>query len=161
MSSIAGLIAGAKQLLASARTVGAVLLARSAGASEDSDSLTSLVAGPRGGLLTEQPATTHLGSVALEKSHVVSPTPCVLRSLRAINTSGSTVYLMVFDTTSLPADGAVPNRAPVPITTNNINGADWPAGTSLSVGCVVVLSSTVATLTLVSTACGWFDAEVS
>lgn len=53
MASFTDLIAGAKQLLAGMLTRGAILLVRSNGAAESTDSLTSLQAGPNGGLMTE------------------------------------------------------------------------------------------------------------
>lgn len=105
-------------------------------------------------------AATHVGSSALEKSHVIKATPGTLRSVKALNTSGATLYLHVFDLTALPANGTAPDRTPIPIAAGDVNGDSWPGGTTMAVGCVAALSSTIATLTLAATSCGWFDAEV-
>ncbi len=105
-------------------------------------------------------AAIHVGSSALEKSHVIKATPGTLRSVKALNTSGATLYLHVFDLTALPANGTAPDRTPIPIAAGDVNGDSWPGGTTMAIGCVAALSSTIATLTLASTSCGWFDAEV-
>lgn len=105
--------------------------------------------------------STFVGSSALEKSHVASAVPCNLRSAKALNTSVSTVYLMIFDSATLPANGTAPSRIPIPIASGDVNGDVWQGGTTLAAGCVVALSSTLSTLTLVATSCGWFDCEVS
>lgn len=114
-----------------------------------------------GGLVMSQSPATFVGSSALEKSHVASATPCNLRSAKALNTSASTVYMMVFDSATLPANGTAPSRIPIPIASGDVNGDVWQGGTIMSTGCVVALSSTLSTLTLVATSCGWFDCEVS
>lgn len=113
-----------------------------------------------GGLLVRDVPSTHVGSSALEKSHVVSAIPCRLRSAKALNNTGSDLWLYVLDATALPGDGATPSRIPIPVPAGEVNGDVWPGGTTLATGCVLALSSTLATLTIVSTSDGWFDAEI-
>jgi hypothetical protein len=103
---------------------------------------------------------THIGSSSLEKSHVISASPCALRSAKALNSSGSDMWLHVFDAASLPSNGTVPSRTPIPVSAGSVNGDTWAGGTLLATGCVLALSSTLSTLTLISTSDGWFDAEV-
>lgn len=102
---------------------------------------------------------TRVGSAALEASHIISASACTLRSAKAYNSSGGTLYLQVFNAASLPANGTAPARTPIPVLAGDVNGDAWEGGTRLSTGCVLALSSTIATLT-VAGAVGWFDAEV-
>ncbi len=102
----------------------------------------------------------HVGSGALEKSHVASAVPCTLRSAKALNNSGSDLWLFVLDAAALPGDGATPSRIPIPVPSGQVNGDTWQGGTALATGCVLALSSTLATLTLVATTDGWFDVEI-
>lgn len=96
------------------------------------------------------------------KSMVVSTAPCVLRRATATNDSDAAMWLMVFDLAALPVNGTAPDRTPIPIAAGSINGDDWAAagGTQFVNGCVVALSSTVATLTLIATDEGFFDSEI-
>lgn len=102
---------------------------------------------------------TNIHSPALEASHVLSATPCKVRSVKAINTGAAPLYLMLFDAAALPANGTAPSRVPIPIAAGDVNGDTWEGSTAFATGCVAALSSTVATLT-VAGAVGWFDAEV-
>ncbi len=113
------------------------------------------------GTIDVTPATTtHVGSVAPEKSFVVSAVPCTLVQATVINNSGVDVWLHIFDLAALPIDGTAPDRTPIPVGAADVNGIEWTRGTVMAVGCVVALSSTLATLTLIAGDDGWFDAEV-
>jgi hypothetical protein len=111
-------------------------------------------------LLVRASPGTRVGSSALEQSHVVSGSACTLRSAKALNNTASDLWLYILDAATLPSNGAAPSRTPIPVPAGSVNGDTWAGGTSLATGCVLALSSTLATLTLVSTANGWFDAEI-
>lgn len=115
-----------------------------------------------GGNLLTSPgvaSTTHVGSSALEASHVVATAARSLYRAACLNSSGVDLWLFVLDATILPADGAVPSRTPIPCPAGSIGIDEWQGGTALTTGCVLALSSTLATLTIAG-AVGWFDAEV-
>ncbi len=84
----------------------------------------------------------------------------MIRSAKALNNTATDLWLYVLDAAAVPIDGTVPSRIPIPVPAGSVNGDVWPGGTTLTTGCVLALSSTLATLTLVSTANGWFDAEI-
>lgn len=105
--------------------------------------------------------TTNVSSSAYEKSHVVSNAPCTLVSWGVTNKGVSDLWLLVFDATALPANGTVPSRRPIPVPAGYPGGDERARGTSLAVGCVLALSTTSSSLTLVGTDDGWFDAEVA
>ena len=102
----------------------------------------------------------HVGSGSLETYNIVSSAACTLRSIKALNNSGSTLYLHTFDANSLPIDGTPPDRTPIPIGAGSVNGDQWEGGTVMFNGCVAALSSTLATLTIIVSNDAWFDAEV-
>jgi hypothetical protein len=105
----------------------------------------------------------HVGSSALEKSHVVSASPCRLYRATVLNTGASAAYLLIFDSTASIAalEGTAPSRTPIPVAAGQPNGDEWPIRpTQLTAGCILALSSTPATLTLIAGSEGWFDAEV-
>ena len=104
--------------------------------------------------------STHVGSSALEKSHVISTAACRMRSVKAMNSGGADLWLHVFDAAALPSNGTAPDRTPIPVPAGDVNGDTWEGGTALASGCVAALSSTLATLTLVGSNVGWFDAEI-
>ena len=99
-------------------------------------------------------------SAALAASYVASEVPCVVRRATVTNTSGGTLYLHVFDAAALPADTAVPIVSPVTVAAGTNNGNDWrPEGVAFAVGCVLALSSTLDTLTIVGSSVGRFFVE--
>jgi hypothetical protein len=130
------------------------------GTSDGSINVT-LVGGAVGGQTVKIAVGTHVGSSALEKRHIVSNAACTLRSAKAINSGMADLYLFVIDAAALPGDGATPSRIPIPVPAGSVNGDVWQGGTALSNGCVLALSSTLATLTLVASDVGWFDAEIN
>jgi hypothetical protein len=104
---------------------------------------------------------THVGSAALEKSHVISTAPCAVRYVKALNSGAGAAWLHVFDLAALPSNGTAPDRTPIPVAAGSVNGDTWgDRGTPFAVGCVVALSSTLDTLTLIAGSEAWFDAEV-
>lgn len=99
-------------------------------------------------------------SAALAASYVASETACVVRRTTVTNTSGGTLYLHVFDAIALPADTAVPLTSPITVAAGTNNGNDWrPEGVKFTNGCVLALSSTLDTLTIVGSSVGRFFVE--
>ena len=99
-------------------------------------------------------------TAALGKSYVASEVPCVVRRATVTNTSGGTLYLHVFDAIALPDPGAVPLTSPTTVAAGTNNGNDWrPEGVKFTNGCVLALSSTLDTLTIVGSAAGRFFVE--
>ena len=97
-------------------------------------------------------------SGGLAKSAVLCVQKALVKRVWADNTGGAIAYLMLFDATTLPADGTVPalERA-IPIgQAGEIVFGD--VGENFQTGLVAALSSTAGSLTLVATAVGWFQA---
>jgi len=101
-----------------------------------------------------------VSSSTAEKSHVILAAPGVLYRALATNTGASDAYLFVLDATSLPADGALPAPGTVPIlvAAGTSNGDEFRSGLTMATGCVLALSTTVASLTLVGSNVGLFAA---
>lgn len=79
---------------------------------------------------------------------VASTAPTQLFSVTAENSSGSDLWLLVFDATSLPANGTAPTLAPVKITAGATGGYDFNiAGCHFSNGIVAANSTTDRALT--------------
>lgn len=110
-------------------------------------------------LASHQPVTPKR-SDGLKASFVASAAPCILKRATVTNTSAGTLYLHIFDASSLPGVGAVPITTPVAVAAGSSNGDDWrPEGLRLEEGCVVALSSTLDTLTIVGSDVGRFFVE--
>ena len=103
---------------------------------------------------------TGASSAALEKSLVVMSAPGTLYRALVTNTDTSDNYLFVLNAASLPANGALPAPGTVPILVpaGTSNGDEFPGGLTMSTGCVLALSTTVASLTLVGSDVGLFSA---
>ena len=101
-----------------------------------------------------------VSSSTAEKSHVILAAPGVLYRALATNTGVADAYLFILDATSLPADGALPAPGTVPIlvSAGTSNGDEVRSGLTMATGCVLALSSTVASLTLVGSNVGLFSA---
>ncbi len=107
-------------------------------------------------LLTPQPAAAQglraagvtKKSETITNSFVVTTRASTLYSVTAYNASASDLYLLVFDATSLPANGAVPHLPPVKVTANTTAGYDFNiGGCKFPTGIVVATSTTPITLT--------------
>ena len=103
---------------------------------------------------------TGVSSPSAEKSRVVMASTGTLYRALVTNTGGSDAYLFVLDATSLPANGALPAAGTVPIlvAAGTSNGDEFPGGLTMATGCVLALSSTVASLTLIGSNVGLFSA---
>lgn len=67
------------------------------------------------------------------------------------NYSGSTLYLMIFDSSTNQLAGATPHITPVAIPTGSVGGKSWVAGMPFDYGVNVALSTTPRSLTNAST----------
>ena len=103
---------------------------------------------------------TGVSSAAAEKSKVVLAAPGTLYRALVTNTGVADAYLFVLDATSLPANGALPAAGTVPIlvAAGTSNGDEFPGGLTMATGCVLALSTTVASLTLIGSNVGLFSA---
>lgn len=96
-------------------------------------------------------------SRALASSAVVKTGPGYLYGMTVTNTSASSQYLLLFDATAVPADGAIPILAKS-LAANDATGFAWlPARTFLT-GLVVCNSSTNTSKTIGSANC-FFDVQ--
>lgn len=100
-----------------------------------------------------------ISSTAYEKSHVLKETPGYLVSLVGYNSKASAQFIQIFNSATVPANGAVPIYTfTVPATSNF--SLDIPAaGANFSTGIVVTNSSTGPTKTIGSDDC-WFTAVI-
>jgi hypothetical protein len=89
-------------------------------------------------------------SGASAASLVVFTGPGQLLNVQCLNGAGATNTVQVFDATSLPANGTVPDMSPgSPVSVSTSQISDFGAhGTSFNLGCVVAKSTTVGTLTI-------------
>ena len=103
---------------------------------------------------------TSVNSGALGKSHIFADAACRLRAVRATNAGVADAWLQVFDAVALPNAGTMPDRCPVLVPAGLSNGDEYTDGTPLTNGCVVALSTTRDTLTLIGGDVARFFAEV-
>jgi len=88
-------------------------------------------------------------STAWEASRVVATNSSIFYSAALSNKGGSNLYLMVFDASSLPANGTVPTMPPLLVgTTDTRSISNLPLPDKFSTGIVVAASSTQENLTV-------------
>lgn len=93
-----------------------------------------------------------------EASRVVKAGAGSLFGFSGYNNGAAAIWVHVFDTAQVPANGAVPVTV-VSVAGNGEFSADWGLwGRAFQAGCVLAGSSTLASLTLVGAVC-WFDAQ--
>lgn len=98
-----------------------------------------------------------LSASAPATNQTIKASPGTLERVGAFNNSGGKVYLMVFDATTLPLNGATPTLAPQAIAADTYAFINFNApGRVFTTGIVVAFSSTATTLT--ATTGGMFDA---
>ncbi len=91
-------------------------------------------------------------SGALAASLIASANPSRLYSVTGYNSSASDQYIQVHDTTSVPANGAVPKLVLVAYAGTAFS-FDFPTGRICATGITICNSSTAATKTLGSADC--------
>ena len=127
--------------------------AEEAGLGRDPDTIAGLLREFRAAGL---PLNTH--SNVYENAHAVKSGPGYLFGFTVYNSKGSGQFIQVFDSSTLPAEGAVPETF-FDIATVVAKGVQWlPLGRSFLRGIYLVNSSTGPTKTIGSADC-FFDAQ--
>lgn len=90
----------------------------------------------------------------LVASRVISTKPCKLFSVLVLNTSGSTQYIQIHETTSLPNNGQKPVLPSMPVAAGQFAAIDLgvPAGVDLA-ACTICNSSTADVKTIGAADC--------
>ena len=96
-------------------------------------------------------------SPALAASFIIKPTMGVLYGLTVTNTKAAAQFVLIFDSETVPGNGAVPLIAKSMAASDAV-GFSWFPGRTFTAGIVVCNSSSQATLTLGSADC-LFDAQ--
>lgn len=82
-------------------------------------------------------------STALEASHVLSATGGQLNRIDIFNSKGTAQFILIINSATLPADGAVTLLyPPIPIAANELKTIVFPRALTASTGIVVSNSST-------------------
>lgn len=106
-------------------------------------------------------APTNVTSTANEASHVLKNAPGVLYSITGYNAKTSSQFIQLHNTTSVPADTAVPVITfIVPASSNFSLDFGGKFGRYFSTGISICNSSTQQTKTVGTTDC-WFDAQIT
>lgn len=92
---------------------------------------------------------TNYFSDSLRDKDVIAFAPCIVKEIRVTNASGATRYLLLFNTSAVPADGSAPSLIPIPILNGATVSITYPeGGRYLSTGLSWCSSTTQATKTL-------------
>ena len=94
----------------------------------------------------------------LENARVVKSGKCRLYGFSGTNTKASAQFILAFDATAIPANGAVPKFVMTAAASSDFWVSWTPAWRDFPDGCILCNSSTAATLTIGSADC-WFDAQ--
>ena len=94
---------------------------------------------------------------------VEAASPCIFLDVIALNKGAATLYVMVFDTTSVPANATIPLFQPVPVpagtqvvfSLNDLTGGGTLVGMKTTNGLCWAASTTVASLTVDATSSLW------
>lgn len=86
---------------------------------------------------------TAVVSAAAEATHILKASPGNLYSVYVTNSSATAGFLMIFNATTAPADGAVTPLDCIPVAGTSTSGLNWAPGPPkiYSVGIVAVISS--------------------
>jgi hypothetical protein len=103
------------------------------------------------------PKPLQTGSTALEASRVVKTTAGTLMLLTGYNSLASPQFIQVHNTTSLPADGAVPVWVGTASASSTFSFSFFPTGLVLSTGITISNSTTAPTKTIGAANC-WYVA---
>lgn len=102
-----------------------------------------------------EPLNTH--SIAYATSLIVKSGPGILFGFTVYSSRTTAQFIQVFDSSTLPADGAIPELV-IAIPASSDRELNWIPGRTFRVGIVLVNSSTGATKTIGSADC-FFDAQ--
>ena len=91
----------------------------------------------------------NVASPSLEASRVISTQDCTVYGITVFNNHTESLFVQVFDATTVPAEGALVNADIWKVQPNQVGMIDYgDQGKRFSVGAVVLLSSTGATKTI-------------
>lgn len=109
-------------------------------------------------ITSQRPAVTQVISTALEASHILKASPGQLVQLSVFNSKASAQFILVLNSTTLTADGAVTLLyPPIPIPAATLIVLDFSAPIVASTGIVVCNSSTGSfTKTIGSADCAFY-----
>ena len=96
-------------------------------------------------------------STVLENGKIVKPGAGILYGITGYNNSGAALFIQIHNTTTQPAEGAVPIITMRAAATNNFSWDAGRFGKYFSTGITIVTSTTVDTKTLNSSADCWFN----
>lgn len=99
----------------------------------------------------------NVSSAKLEASRIVKTSKGILFGFTVLNTNAASRFIQVFDASSLPADGAVPDLV-ISVAASSSTGVNWIPGRTFHTGCFLCNSTTAATKTLGS-ADSFFDVQ--
>jgi hypothetical protein len=99
--------------------------------------------------------TASKSSTAVSASLVAFTGYSTLYNVVMYNSSGSTLYLQVFDTNAVPANGTAPTLAPVQVPAHATASITCDAGRRFTNGIVIGCSTTDTTFT--GSTSGWMD----
>ena len=98
-------------------------------------------------------------SPALQNSLVVFTGPCYVLSVQVANTNAAAQFVQMFDSTTVPADGATPTKL-FTVSASSDKFATWSLpGVFFGTGVAICNSSTAATKTVGAADC-FFDVQV-
>ena len=97
-------------------------------------------------------------SNALENSRVVKAGACRLFGFSGTNTLAAAQFILAFNRTTVPSNGAVPVFVMTAAASSDFWVSWTPAWRDFNEGCILCNSSTAATLTIGAANC-WFDAQ--
>lgn len=109
-------------------------------------------------LTTQLPSVTGVTSTALETSHILKAAAGQLCHLSVFNSKGSAQFILIMNSPTLPANGAVPLLyPPIPIAANTLLVINFERPIVASLGITVTNSSTgTFSLTIGSVDCAFF-----
>ncbi|WP_394835829.1 hypothetical protein LVJ94_02735 [Pendulispora rubella] len=114
--------------------------------------------GPPMGLRADSPATSWSAPSGLAAHGTIREAPCLLYRVFGSNEGPAKRWIMLFDATSLPADGALPSFA-IPVVEGGSFAIDLQRTRPFASGLAWAASSTPGTLTIDPGACIWLNAE--
>lgn len=103
-------------------------------------------------------AALNATSIAYENCRVVKPKPGVLLGLTGYNSKVSTQFILIFDSATIPADGAIPSVVMSVAASSGFSLDYTKIVRQFKYGIVICNSSTGPTKTVGSADC-WFDCQ--
>lgn len=106
-----------------------------------------------GGILSQPVRSNTASSTAYENSRVIKASPGIVYNLSGYNSKATAQFIQIFNSTTVPADTAIPIFTGTAAGLSNFNFNFGPLGLSFSTGVSISNSSTGATKTIGSADC--------